>query len=186
MQMKTELYKLELARFRLRERRNRRRFFFGLLIWCICAWVLLHRMYGFSAINGKSMRPAFYNRDFVIYRRGVPENLECGDVLIFKSWQDYDTAYVKRIVAMPGDVVKVDEKGYLTRDGEEIKESEILYGPQRTDSHIHFPYRIPDGEYFCMGDNRPVSIDSRIHGGVKEEQILGKVVAVIRVGVSGD
>lgn len=186
MQMKTELYKLELARYRLREKRNRRRFLLGLLIWCICAWVLLHRMYGFSAINGSSMRPAFYNKDFVIYRRGVPENLECGDVLIFKSWQDPKIAYVKRIVAMPGDVVKVDDKGYLIRDGEKIKESEVLYGPQRTDSHIHFPYRIPDGEYFCMGDNRPVSIDSRIHGGVKEEQILGKVVAVVRGGVTGD
>ena len=86
------------------------------------------------------------------------------------------------MAALPGDVVKVDDKGYLFRDGEEVKEAEILYGPQRTDSHIHFPYRVPEAEYFCMGDNRPVSIDSRIYGGVKEDQILGKVVAVIRAG----
>lgn len=182
VQMKADLYKLELARYRFREKRNRRRFLLGLLIWCSCAWILLHRMYGFSNINGNSMRPAFYNRDFVIYRRGVPDQIEYGDVLIFKSWQDHEMAYVKRVVALPGDVVKVDDKGYLIRDGEEVREAEILYGPQRTDSHIHFPYRVPEDEYFCMGDNRPVSIDSRIHGGVKEEQILGKVVAVVRVG----
>ena len=100
------------------------------------------------------MRPAFYNRDFVIYRRGLPKQIQCGDVLIFKSWQDHEMDYVKRVAALPGDVVKVDDKGYLFRDGEEVKEAEILYGPQRTDSHIHFPYRVPEAEYFCMGDNR--------------------------------
>ena len=121
VQMKADLYKLELARYRFREKRNRRRFLLGLLIWCSCAWILLHRMYGFSAINGNSMRPAFYNRDFVIYRRGVPDQIEYGDVLIFKSWQDHEMAYVKRVVALPGDVVKVDDKSYM----DESLETEI-------------------------------------------------------------
>lgn len=129
------------------------------------------------------MRPAFLAGDIVIYQRGHLDHLDYGDVVIVQSWLDRKTDYVKRINALPGDVVSVDEKGYLSRDGEEIKEPEIMHGYQQTDSPIQYPYRLEEGEYFCMGDNRQVSLDSRTFGPVKQSQIRGKAVALIRLGI---
>ena len=178
--MNSRDYELELAMMRLRTRKNRRKLIIGLLFWCICIWGLFHRMYGISVVSGNSMRPAFRAGDVVIYRRGRLDQLAYGDVVILKSWLDKDKDYVKRINGIPRDIVSVDEKGYFTRNGDEVKETEVLHGYQQTDSPIHFPYRLAEDEFFCMGDNRPVSLDSRTFGPVSRAKILGKVVAVFR------
>lgn len=181
--MKTYDYELELSLMRLREKRNRRKILIGICLWCICIWGLVYWMYGISVVSGSSMRPAFCSGDVLIYERGVPKKLEYGDVLIIKSWLDQDKDYVKRIVGLPGDVMEVDEKGYVIRNGEQVKESEVLHGFLQADSDISFPYRVPADEYFCLGDNRPVSLDSRVFGSLKKKQILGKVIGVLRFGV---
>ena len=181
--MKVDEYDLRLALMRLRDKKRRRRLLTGVIIWCICIWILLHRMYGISMVSGSSMRPAFYSGDVLIYERGVPKKLEYGDVLIIKSWLDQDKDYVKRIVGLPGDVIEIDEKGYVIRNGEQVKENEVLHGFQQADSDISFPYRVQADEYFYLGDNRPVSLDSRVFGSLKKTQILGKVITVLRFGV---
>ncbi len=179
--MNAREYGLELSLMRLRAKRNRRKFMIGLFIWCVCIWGILHRMYGVSVVYGNSMRPAFLSGDIVVYQRNV-KHLNYGDVIVLQSWLDQEMDYVKRISALPGDVVSVDEKGYLTLDGEEVKEAEILHGYQQTDSPIQYPYRLAEQEYFCMGDNRPVSLDSRTFGPVAISQIRGKEVLLIRFG----
>ena len=181
--MKSVDYEIELSLMQLRARKKRRRFMIGLLLWFVLVWIFFHQIFGISIVEGNSMRPAFYPGDLVIYRRGVPKQLEIGDVLIIHSWLDQDKGYIKRVAALAGDIVNVDEKGYFVRNGEPVKENEILHGYQQSSSEISYPYRIPDHEYFCMGDNRPVSLDSRAFGTLKEKQILGKVIAVVRLGL---
>ncbi len=178
--MNSRDYELELAIMRLRTKKNRRKLIIGLLVWCICIWGLLHRMYGISIVSGNSMRPAFWAGDVVIYRRRNLDQLSSGDVVILQSWLDKGKNYVKRVNAVPGDIISVDDKGYLEKNGEAVKEPEVLHGYQQTDSEIHYPYRLAENEYFCMGDNRPVSLDSRTFGPVSKSQMLGKVVAVVR------
>ena len=176
-------YELELAIMRLQVRKRRRKLIMGLLIWCICIWGLLHRMYGISIVTGNSMRPAFLAGDVIIYRRGHLEQLADGDVVIIQSWLDKNKDYVKRIRGIPGDIISVDENGYLVKNGEPVKETEVLHGFQQSDSEIHYPYRLGDDEYFCMGDNRPLSLDSRTFGPAPKSQMLGRVVAVLRFGI---
>ena len=173
-------YELELSLIRLRRKKNRRKLILGLLIWCVSIWLLLHRMYGISVVSGNSMRPSFYTGDIVIYQRGCPKDLSYDDVVVMQSWLERYKLYVKRVKGLPGDVVDVDEKGYLLRDGNSVDEPEVLPGYQATDSDIHFPYRLGENEYFCIGDNRPVSLDSRTFGAALKTQIRGRVVLTIR------
>lgn len=181
--MRSYHYALELRHMRLREKRNKRKLLIGVFVWCICIWALLHRMYGVSVVSGNSMRPSFYSGDVVIYRRGVPKEAEYGDVLIIRSWLDGEKDYLKRVAGLPGDVVEVDDKGYLLRNGQEVRENEILHGYQQPDAYVPMPYRVPDDTFFCLGDNRPVSLDSRVFGAAEKKQVLGEVVAVLRLGL---
>lgn len=180
--MRQEEYELQLSLKRIRDKKRRRKLMMGLLIWCICIWGLLHRMYGISIVSGNSMRPSFYSGDIILFKRGVPEKLNYGDALIIESWLDKKEDYIKRLAALPGDVITVDGRGYLERNGSEIREAEVIHGFQETDSPVSYPYKVPDGEYFLLGDNRSVSLDSRTFGPVTEEQIRGKVVLLIRMG----
>lgn len=180
--MRVQEYDLELGLMRLREKKRKRKLLMGVVIWCICIWSLLHRMYGISIVNGNSMRPSFYSGDLVIYKRGVSGKVDYGDVLIIHSWLEKEKDYVKRVVGCPEDVISVDEKGYVIRNGIEVHEPEILHGYQQKDENMHYPYRIPENNYFVLGDNRAVSLDSRFFGAISENQVLGKVIAVIRLG----
>ena len=81
----------------------------------------------------------------------------------------------------PGDVIDLDELGHLTRNGERAAETEILFGEQDRDDWITFPYTVPEGSYFCLGDNRPRSEDSRELGAFRRQEITGKVLAQFRL-----
>jgi signal peptidase I len=97
-----------------------------------------------------------------------------GEIVVFKQ---EDESWVKRVIGEPGDTIDIlqgnvyvngnllDETSYL--DGEGISE------PIRSMS-ISFPYKVPDGQYFLMGDNRQQSHDSRYLGAIKREKIYGK------------
>ncbi len=103
-----------------------------------------------------------------------------GDVVVFKFPGDSATNYVKRCVAVGGQVVEVRDKKVFV-DGVEFKE--YPFG-KHVDPNIdrrrdNFgPYRVPVGTYFMMGDNRDDSYDSRFWGPVPQRFILGKALVV--------
>lgn len=173
-------YEIELELLQLRAKRRRRQFFTGLVLWIFVVWAGTNWFFGVSVVDGSSMRPAFLSGDIVIYRRGMVKEPEYNDVVII------DTAIsgriIKRIVGKPGDMIDVDEKGHLTRNGEAVKEPEILFGYQESDAGIEFPYHVPDGMYFYLGDNRTVSLDSRVLGAAEKKKIKGTVIGVLRFG----
>ena len=78
-------------------------------------------------------------------------------------------------------MIDLDELGHLTRNGERAAETEILFGEQDRDDWITFPYTVPEGCYFCLGDNRPRSEDSRELGAFRRREITGKVLAQFRL-----
>ena len=173
-------YEIELELMRLREKRRRKKFLLGLAAWCAVLWAVLHLLVGIAVVEGNSMRPAFLPGDIVLYKRGTSGGLSCKDVVLV------DTALhetvIKRIAGLPGDVIGVDGKGHLMRNGEAVREPEVLFGDQTSDTEISFPFTVPDGEYFFLGDNRPVSLDSRVLGTAGGKDIRGKVVALFRAG----
>ena len=78
-------------------------------------------------------------------------------------------------------MIDLDELGHLTRNGEGAAETEILFGEQDRDDWITLPYTVPEGCYFCLGDNRPRSEDSRELGAFRRREITGKVLAQFRL-----
>lgn len=84
---------------------------------------------------------------------------------------------VKRIIGCPGDWVNITADGTVYVNNEPLEEmylDEKSYG----DCNIQMPYQVPESRYFVLGDNRPVSVDSRNDeiGCVPEDMVIGKVI----------
>ena len=72
--------------------------------------------------------------------------------------------------------MEVDSEGHLTRNGAKVQETDVIYGLSETGDSVDYPYTVPEGSYFFLGDNRPVSMDSRMLGAAGKEEIKGKVI----------
>ena len=103
------------------------------------------------------------------------DGLKIGDIVIVHYPNQGDKSYVKRIVGLPGDKLKV-ENGKLWRNGVLIQENYTL--DDRMDYDFE-EYTVPDDCYFVMGDNRNDSMDSRVVGSIERSEIVGHAVCVI-------
>jgi signal peptidase I len=101
--------------------------------------------------------------------------IERGMIVTFKSPAEMEKEYVKRVVGLPGESIKIlDKKVYI--NGEPLDESYTYFKDPniKNDYRDNFPeFDIPQGHYFCMGDNRDNSFDSRFWGPVPRDYIIG-------------
>ena len=133
-----------------------------------------------TIVRQSSMEPNFYDSDYLFvskqaYLFSEPKR---GDVVVFHSSllqeNGEEKLLIKRVIGEPGEEIDIiDEKVYV--DGEMLEEEYTMDGTTYGDVQ---DLVIPEGEYFCMGDNRDVSVDSRDPdvGCVSEDEIVGKVV----------
>lgn len=123
-------------------------------------------------IYGSSMTPTLAEGDIVVALKGT--ELEHGDLMAFYLG---NKILVKRYIAGPGQWVNIDEDGNVYVDGELLDEP-YLVEKSFGDCNLDLPYQVPESRYFCMGDHRATSADSRHTevGCVAEEQLVGKIV----------
>lgn len=98
-----------------------------------------------------------------------------GDIVVFIYPDDGKTLYIKRVIGIPGDIVKIEEDGVYV-NGEKLDED---YVTGRTFPHNGVTeFKVPDNSYFMLGDNRENSADSRYWKNtyVEKDKILGKAV----------
>ena len=126
-------------------------------------------------VSGPSMEPGLNNDEYVIvnkmaYLFHAPER---GDVIVFHFPLNTSEDFIKRIVGLPGDTVKVDST-HVWVDGVLLKEPYI----SSSANPLAQTWKVPSNEYFVLGDNRPVSDDSRDWGFVPKDYIVGKAAVV--------
>jgi signal peptidase I len=111
-----------------------------------------------------------------------------GDIVVFSTPADENCAgppvsdLVKRIIALPGQTISLSE-GRVYINGELLPEpwlplavrTQTYPGPSLASYSLHHSYRVPTGDVYVMGDNRPDSCDSRYWGPIHESTIVGKV-----------
>jgi signal peptidase I len=113
-----------------------------------------------------------------------------GDVVVFKFPRDPQRDFIKRCVGLPGDVVEIVRK-QLFVNGHAVDESRYAYhGDPRTYPRSmllpeefsrrdnYGPYSVPEGELFCLGDNRDNSNDSRFWGPVPRRFVKGRALLI--------
>ena len=123
-------------------------------------------------IYGASMTPTLNEGNIVLAIKG--SSFAQGDLIAFYYG---NKILVKRCIALPGQWVDIDEDGNVFVDGEALNEP-YLTEKALGDCDIELPYQVPDNRYFCMGDHRSTSVDSRntTIGCIADEQIVGKIV----------
>ncbi|NLY82245.1 MAG: signal peptidase I [Clostridiales bacterium] len=133
-----------------------------------------------TIVKESSMEPSLYENHYLLlnkmaYKFDEPDR---GDIIVFKSElkddKGKDKWLIKRIVGLPGDVITI-ANGKVQLNGKLYEEEYLNEGI--TDGEL-INYLVPKAEYFVMGDNRLVSLDSRYEevGNVEEESIEGKAV----------
>jgi signal peptidase I len=128
-------------------------------------------------VEGTSMLPVLEDQDRLFinkmaYRVG---DIHRGDVVVFQYPHDHEKSYIKRVIALPGDELRIDH-GRVYVNGGQIEEK---YVPKRfADDRSQPEMMVPAHEYFVMGDHRSISSDSRDFGPVERDLIYGKAAFV--------
>jgi len=167
------------------ELRKNNRFLYHVVDWVesiIVALVLalIIRQFAFqtSEVLSGSMIPTLLVKDRVIINKIVYRyygRMERGDVVLFKSTIQPQRDFIKRLIGLPGETVKI-RNGIVLIDGKAIDQSKW---PIIWDSSSFGPYKVPADSYFFLGDNRPDSYDSRFWLAVPRENIIGKAELLI-------
>ncbi len=158
------------------------KFFLDLMETIVMALAIFVVVYLFlfqpHQVKGNSMYPNFHDGEYILtdkvsYRFGQPQR---GDVVVFQAPKNKEVDYIKRIIALPGETVKIVNNSIYI-DNRKLPEVYIPDdyitngGSFLTDGQEAI---VPQDEYFAMGDNRSHSSDSREWGFVKKEEIVGR------------
>ena len=122
-----------------------------------------------SIVDGPSMQPTYYSKDFLIlWRHG---DIKRNDIIAFDSNNPTHDDYIKRVIAVEGDHIVISNS-VVTVNGEAIDEPYIKESTFKGEIDM----TISENCVFVMGDNRNDSLDSRVLGEINLDDVIGKVI----------
>lgn len=125
--------------------------------------------------SGNSMEPNIHNRQTLLLLK--TQDVQQGDVIAFYF---NNQILVRRVICTGGNQISIESDGTVSINAEPIREDylEVLSIGQ---CNITFPYRVQEDYYFVMGDNRAISMDSRLSeiGPVPKDRVIGRVLFAI-------
>jgi signal peptidase I len=148
-----------------------------LLISVVVSFFIITFLYQPVKVEGTSMAPRLHDQDRLFINKFAYnfEKIERDDVVVFYYPRDTQKSYIKRVIGLPGDSVRIVD-GQVYVNGNMIDEP---YVPERyRDVRSMDDFKVPPGEYFVMGDHRSISSDSRDFGPVARKLIYGKAAFV--------
>lgn len=145
-----------------------------MLILAVLGWLLLTQVFLITQLSGNDMFPALKDGDLIIAFR-LQEEYAKDDVVVYQ-WEG--KLRIGRIAARETDVVTLDDSGTMLVNGT-VQSGEVIY-PSYAKEGLEYPYTVPDGCVFIMGDNRNQCEDSRDFGPVPMESLRGKVITILR------
>lgn len=153
----------------------------ALLVALALTWALKTYVVEPFEVPTGSMEPTIMVGDKILTEK-VSLNFEPvvkGDIIVFADKTQPGRILVKRVIAVGGQQVDFQE-GLVLVDGEPLYEPETVGESYPLASHfenmaIDYPYTVPEGQVWVMGDNRESSQDSRYFGSITEESIYGRV-----------
>ncbi len=128
-------------------------------------------------VEGTSMMPGLDDQERIFINKFVYrwEPIERGDVVVFRYPQDPTKSYIKRVIGVAGDHIRIEE-GRVYVNGRELEEPYVL-GYFR-DDRSYPEMTVPAHSFFVLGDHRNMSSDSRDFGPIPERSVYGKAVFV--------
>jgi signal peptidase I len=152
-------------------------FFIDTVETILLALVLFLAINALSArvrVENVSMQPTLKPGEFLLvnrvaYKFGEPS---IGDIVVFHAPGASDMDYIKRIVALPGDQVRITD-GLVYVNNQPLYEPYIAEAPRYTGT-----WDVPPDEYFVLGDNRNNSSDSHMWGFVPRDDIVGRALLI--------
>lgn len=150
-----------------------------LILSVVIAIVAILFLYQPVKVEGTSMMPTLIDQERIfinkfIYKFGLGE-IRPGDMVVFWSPPDPTKSYIKRVIGVPGDTIRID-RGTVYVNDQYLEES---YVPEEfRDMQSMSTIVVPENEFFVLGDHRSSSNDSRSWGTVPRSLIYGKAVFV--------
>jgi len=140
----------------------------------ISAFIIIF-LYQPVKVEGTSMMPSLDDQERIFVNKFVYrwEPIQRGDIVVFRYPRDPSKSYIKRVIGIPGDQIRIDS-GQLYVNEQPIIEDYVP--PAYTDERSYSEIVVPPRSYFVLGDHRSMSNDSRDFGPVKEGYIFGKAV----------
>jgi signal peptidase I len=148
-----------------------------LLVSAAASVLIITFLYQPVRVEGTSMLPRLEDRDRLFINKFVYHfaAIERGDVVVFHYPRDPEKSYIKRVIALPGDRLRIDH-GVVWLNGQQQIE---LYVPEEyRDTRSVAELVVPEDCFYMMGDHRSISSDSREFGPVERSLIYGKAVFV--------
>ena len=151
----------------------------------LIAVVLIVFIYQPVKVEGTSMEPGLTDQERIFINKFTYElglgQIERGDTVVFLYPGDRSKSYIKRVIGLPGDRVRIDAGQVLVNDRPLMED----YVPREYRDTLSWPSdaqgvdrEVPEGSYFVLGDHRSQSSDSRAWGFVPRSDIYGKAVFV--------
>lgn len=134
-------------------------------------------------VEGNSMEPNFHNQEFLLVDRitYLFRQPKRGEVIVFRYPKNPSEDYIKRIIGMPGDNVKI-ENGEILINNQLLEENYLqntIFTNVETRINNNLDVNVGQKEYFVLGDNRNASSDSRVWGMVPRKNIIGRAWFVL-------